>query len=48
VIVVASVADALIRAMQALGAVLIDRSRLTALENLVFRGEPPGRAATAR
>jgi len=40
VIVVASVADALIRAMQALGAVLIDRSRLTALENLVFAANP--------
>ena len=40
VIVVSSVADALIRAMQTQGAVLIDRSRLTALENLVFAKHP--------
>ncbi len=39
-IVVSSVADRLIRAMQAQGAVLIDRSRLTALENLVFAKHP--------
>jgi len=39
-IVVSSVADALIRAMLAQGAVLIDRSRLTALENLVFAANP--------
>jgi acyl-CoA reductase-like NAD-dependent aldehyde dehydrogenase len=40
VIVVSSVADALIKAMQTQGAVLIDRSRLTALENLVFAKNP--------
>jgi len=40
VIVVASVADQLVKAMQAQGAVLIDRSRLTALENLVFAKNP--------
>jgi acyl-CoA reductase-like NAD-dependent aldehyde dehydrogenase len=40
VIVVSSVADRLVRALQALGAVLIDRSRLTALENLVFAKRP--------
>jgi len=39
-IVVSSVADRLVRAMQAQGAVLIDRSRLTALENLVFAKHP--------
>ena len=40
VIVVSSVADQLVRAMQAQGAVLVDRSRLTALENLVFAQHP--------
>jgi aldehyde dehydrogenase len=40
VIVVASVADALVKALQAHGAVLIDRSRLTALENVVFAKNP--------
>ena len=40
VIVVSGVADALLRAMQTQGAVLVDRSRLTALENLVFAGHP--------
>ena len=37
---VASVADALVRAMQAQGAVLVERSRLTALENLIFAKHP--------
>ena len=46
VIVVSSVADQLVRAMQSQGAVLIDRSRLTALEKLVF-AKHPARAATA-
>jgi len=41
VVVVSSVADQLVRSMQAQGAVLIDRSRLSALENLVF-AKPPG------
>ena len=41
VLVVDRVADALIKAMQAAGAVVIERSRLTALENLVF-AKPPG------
>jgi aldehyde dehydrogenase len=41
VIVVASVADALIASMQAQGAVLVEGSRLTALENVVF-AKPPG------
>jgi len=40
VIVVSSVADQLVRSMQAQGAVLIDRSRLNALENLVFAKHP--------
>jgi len=40
VIVVSSVADQLIRSLQAQGAVLIDRSRLTALENLIFAKNP--------
>jgi acyl-CoA reductase-like NAD-dependent aldehyde dehydrogenase len=40
VIVVSSVADELVRSMQAQGAALIDRSRLTALENLVFAKNP--------
>ena len=40
VIVVASVADALVASMQAQGAALIDGSRLTALENLVFAKHP--------
>jgi len=47
VIVVAGVADALIRAMQAQGAALIDRSRLPALENLVFAAHPGPRGAAA-
>jgi acyl-CoA reductase-like NAD-dependent aldehyde dehydrogenase len=40
VVVVASVADALVASMQAQGAALIDGSRLTALENLVFAAHP--------
>ena len=40
VLVVAGVADGLIKSMQAAGAVLVDRSRLTALENLVFAKHP--------
>jgi acyl-CoA reductase-like NAD-dependent aldehyde dehydrogenase len=41
VIVVAGVADALVRAMQAQGAALVGRGRLAALENLLFE-KPPG------
>jgi len=47
VIVVASVADQLVRSMQAQGAVLIDRSRLSALENLVFATHPGPRGCGA-
>jgi len=39
-LVVSSVADQLIASMQAAGAVVIDRHRLTALENLVFAKHP--------
>jgi acyl-CoA reductase-like NAD-dependent aldehyde dehydrogenase len=40
VVVVDRVADGLIKAMQAAGAALIDRSRLTALEHLIFATRP--------
>ena len=40
VIVVSSVADALVRSLQAHGAVLVDPGRLTALENVVFAANP--------
>ena len=40
VLVVSSVADKLIASMQAAGAVLIERSRLTAIENLIFAKNP--------
>ena len=40
VLVVDRAADALIKAMQAAGAVVVERSRLTALENLIFAKAP--------
>ncbi|MEI6670146.1 MAG: aldehyde dehydrogenase family protein [Acidobacteriota bacterium] len=47
VLVVDRVADELIKAMQAAGAALVDRSRLAALENLIFAKHPGPRGHAA-